>query len=162
MTATFTCPERFEPKDSLALNDPPGLRSAAAADWITWKSYDPFCANVLCDLLPHTQHGEATLEYDSASGDLLAEYRLPVHVTGPAPLPAVFAFRPDGFQKPVELKKTAPSYFRGKVAIGERRGLFRVRPLADSAAFPEVGLYRPEGEKPSPYAATPRSYSIKI
>jgi hypothetical protein len=32
------------------------------------------------------------------------------------------------------------------VAIGERQGLFRVRPLAESRAFPEVGFYRQEEE----------------
>jgi len=117
-----------------------------AADWVTWKSYDRFWANLLRDLLPHTQHGEAKLEYDSSSGDLLAEYRLATHVSEPAPLPAIFVSGPDGFQKPIELKKTAPGHFRGRVAIGNRRGLFRVRPVVDSMAFPEIGLYRPEDE----------------
>jgi Ca-activated chloride channel homolog len=32
------------------------------------------------------------------------------------------------------------------VPIGQNQGLFRVRPLDDSAAFPEVGFYRPEDE----------------
>ncbi|MBI3682220.1 MAG: VWA domain-containing protein [Acidobacteria bacterium] len=117
-----------------------------AADWIGWKHYDRFWANLLRDLLPHTQRGEAKLEYDSANGDLVAEYRLGARAIEPAPPPAIFAFGPDGFQRTVELRKTAPGAFSGRVPIGNRRGLFRVRPLAESAAFPEVGLYRPEDE----------------
>ncbi|MBS1828432.1 MAG: VWA domain-containing protein [Acidobacteria bacterium] len=117
-----------------------------AADWVTWKSYDRFWANVLRDLLPHTQHGEARLEYDSPSGSLIAEYRLAAHVPEPTPLPGLFAFGPDNFQKPVELQKVSPGVFRGRVAIGNRRGLFRVRTLSESMAFPEVGHYRPEDE----------------
>jgi hypothetical protein len=32
------------------------------------------------------------------------------------------------------------------MAIGQNQGLFRVRPLAESRAFPEVGFYRQEDE----------------
>ncbi len=117
-----------------------------AANWITWESYDRFWANLLRDLLPHTQHGESKLEYDSAGGNLVAEYRLAAHVPEPAPLPQLYAFGPDGYQKPMELKKVGPGVFRAAMNIGNRRGLFRVRPLQDMAAFPEIGLYRPEDE----------------
>ncbi len=117
-----------------------------AADWITWKSFDRFWANLLRDLLPHSQSGEARLDYDSASGDLIAEYRLSPQTPEPNPLPPVFVFGPDGFQRPIEMQKLAGGQFRGRLAIGNRRGLFRARPVAESAAFPEVGLYRPEEE----------------
>jgi hypothetical protein len=40
----------------------------------------------------------------------------------------------------------AAGHYRARVAIGERQGLFRVRPLAESRAFPEVGFYRQEDE----------------
>ncbi|MBI3209034.1 MAG: VWA domain-containing protein [Candidatus Solibacter usitatus] len=117
-----------------------------ASEWVTWKSFDRFWANLLRDLLPRTQHGEASLEFDAAGGDLIAFYRLPPHAPDPALPPQVFAAGPDGFQKPVELKKTAPGVYRGRLAIGNRRGLFRVRPVVESTAFPEVGIYRPEDE----------------
>jgi hypothetical protein len=32
------------------------------------------------------------------------------------------------------------------VPIGRNQGLFRVRPLVESRAFPEIGFYRPEDE----------------
>ena len=47
-----------------------------AADWVAWKGYDKFWTNLSRDLLPHAQAGEASVEYDSANGDLVVEYRL--------------------------------------------------------------------------------------
>jgi len=117
-----------------------------AADWLTWKGYDKFWTNVSRDLLPHSQMGEATVEYDSANGDLVVDYRLGKGVEEPAKIPGIFAFGPDGFQQPVEVKKIATGTFRGRLPIGARQGLFRVRPVEDSRAFPEAGLYRPEAE----------------
>lgn len=117
-----------------------------AAEWVTWKGYDKFFTNLSRDLLPHAQAGEATLEYDSANGDLVADYRLGNGVEEPARIPELFAFGPDGFREPIVVKKIAAGSFRGRVQIGSREGLFRVRPLEDSRAFPEAGLYRPESE----------------
>jgi hypothetical protein len=42
--------------------------------------------------------------------------------------------------------KIAAGHYRARLAIGARQGLFRVRPLAESRAFPEVGFYRQEDE----------------
>ncbi len=117
-----------------------------AADWISWKGYDKFWTNVARDLLPNAQSGEATVEFDSANGDLVADYRLGRDVEEPAKIPEIFAFGPDGFQKLIAVKKIAAGQYRGRLAIGDRQGLFRIRPLAESRAFPEVGLYRPEAE----------------
>ncbi len=117
-----------------------------AADWVAWKSYDKFWTNLSRDLLPHAQAGEASVEYDSANGDLVVEYRLGRAVDEPAALPEIFVFGPDGFQKPIVVKKVAAGMFRGRLAIGARQGLFRVRPVEESRAFPEAGLYRPEAE----------------
>ncbi|HXA05739.1 MAG TPA: hypothetical protein VNY30_12905, partial [Bryobacteraceae bacterium] len=36
--------------------------------------------------------------------------------------------------------------YRGVVPIGRNQGLFRVRPLVESRAFPEIGFYRQEDE----------------
>jgi Ca-activated chloride channel family protein len=117
-----------------------------AADWVTWKGYDKFWANLSRDLLPHSQAGEALVEYDSANGDLAVEYRLGRDAEEPAKIPSIFVFGPDGFQRPVAVQKVAAGTFRGRLQIGSRQGLFRVRPLEESRAFPEAGLYRPEPE----------------
>src|SRR5262249_48014794 len=57
-----------------------------------------------------------------------------------------FVFGPNGFRTPLKLAKVAAGYYRGRIPIGQSEGLFRVRPLEESRAFPEVGLYRPEDE----------------
>ena len=121
-------------------------KSRWASDWVTWNGFDKFWTNVFRDLLPHSQVGEARAEYDSASGDLTVEYRLGRDVDEPRKLPAIFALGPAGFQKPVALTKLADGSFRGRVKIGQTQGLFRVRPVEESRAFPEVGFYRQEQE----------------
>ena len=117
-----------------------------AADWVSWKGYDKFWTNLCRDLLPRAQSGEAAVDYDSANGDLMVEYRLGRGVPEPDKIPDVYAFGPDGFQQPVPVKKVASGTFRGRLPIGLRQGLFRVRPAEESRAFPEAGLYRPEAE----------------
>lgn len=117
-----------------------------AADWVSWKGYDKFWTNLCRDLLPRAQGGEASLQYDSANGDLVVEYRLGRGVAEPDPIPDVYAFGPSGFQQPVPVKKIAAGTFRGQLPIGQRQGLFRVRTVGESRAFPEAGLYRPETE----------------
>ena len=121
-------------------------KSRWAEKWITWNGFDKFWVNVFRDLLPHSQSGEATLEYDASSGNLVVNYRLARHIAEPAAIPRIFVFGPDGFQKPVPVRKAAEGSFHGEVAIGTRQGLFRVRPLDDSRLFPETGLYRQEEE----------------
>jgi hypothetical protein len=64
----------------------------------------------------------------------------------PARVPDIFVFGPGGFQRPLKVEKVAEGFFRGRARIEDRQGLFRVRPLEDSRAFPEVGLYRQEPE----------------
>ncbi len=117
-----------------------------AADWVTWKGFDKFWANTMRDLLPRAEGSEATAEYDSASGDLVVNYHLGGDVEDPATMPAIFALGPNGFRHPVPVVKLGGKSYRGKIHIGDLQGLFRVRPLEDSRAFPEIGFYRPEQE----------------
>ena len=117
-----------------------------AAAWVTWPGYDKFWANVVRDLLPHAQPGQTTLTYDAANGLLVADYRFSAGLPAPPVPPAIFAIGPDGFQAPLRLERLSADHFRATVAIANRKGLFRVRPLAESRAFSEVGLYLPEPE----------------
>ena len=57
-----------------------------------------------------------------------------------------FRARARGFQQPVPITKMADGAYRGRIPIGQRQGLFRIRPLNESRAFPEVGFYRQEQE----------------
>jgi uncharacterized protein YegL len=146
----------LEQKDPLFVRWQYGLGRAAvftsdaksrwAAGWVAWPGFDKFWANVFRDLLPHAQAGEATMEYNSANDELIVDYRLGRQVEEPATIPDIFVFGPQGFQRPLRVDKVAQGAFRGRVHIHHGQGLFRVRPLADSRAFPEVGLYLQEEE----------------
>jgi Ca-activated chloride channel family protein len=117
-----------------------------AANWVTWAGFDTLWANIFRDLLPHAQASEAAAEYDRASSDLVVDYRLGRNVAEPAVIPDIYAFGPGGFQSPLKVAKMASGHYRARVPIGERQGLFRIRPLAESRVFPEVGFYRQEEE----------------
>jgi len=117
-----------------------------AVDWVKWKGFDRFWTNLCRDLLPHNEAGEAVTIFDRANSELVVDYRLGRGVEEPEKIPQIFAFGPDGFQQPVDVKKIAAGTYRGRLPIGAREGLFRVRPVEESRAFPETGLYRPESE----------------
>jgi uncharacterized membrane protein len=121
-------------------------KSRWAADWVTWKGFDKLWTNIFRDLLPHAETGEAKTEFDSASGDLIVNYQLGRDVEEPAKLPGIFVMGPGGFQHSLPLTKLADKAYRGKIHIGQRQGLFRIRPLEESHAFPEVGYYQQEQE----------------
>ncbi|HXK01377.1 MAG TPA: hypothetical protein VMS37_03180, partial [Verrucomicrobiae bacterium] len=73
-------------------------------------------------------------------------YRLSRDVPEPEKIPDIFAIGPENFQEPLKVAKVTIGHYRGRLNIGQAQGLFRVRPLADSRAFPEVGFYRQEDE----------------
>jgi len=73
-------------------------------------------------------------------------YQLGKDVEEPAKPPSIFVFGPNGFQHPVPIAKLAGKSYRGRIHIGQLQGLFRIRPLEESHAFPEVGYYRQEQE----------------
>ncbi|MCX6621394.1 MAG: hypothetical protein NTY38_09995, partial [Acidobacteria bacterium] len=117
-----------------------------ASAWVDWSGYDKFWGNVIRDLLPHSEEGEATVVHDSAKGELVVDYRLSRRAGEPAKIPGLYVFGPEGYQRPMEVRKVADGAYRGHVDIGNRHGLFRIRPLEESRAFPETGLYRQEEE----------------
>jgi secreted protein with Ig-like and vWFA domain len=119
-----------------------------AADWLKWKDFDRFWTNVVRDLLPQAPETEAVADYDPATGALVVNYSLgrAEDKDTKAVAPELFALGPDGFRQPMQVAKIANGRYRARVSIGERQGLFRVRPLVESRQFPEVGLYRSEAE----------------
>lgn len=121
-------------------------KSRWAEPWIGWPGFDKFWTNAARDLLTRVDRSEASASYDSANGDLVLRYRLSDEVGEPVSVPPIYAFGPNGFRKPVEVKETARYVYEGRVHIGDTTGLFRARPLSDSTPFEEVGLYRSEPE----------------
>jgi Ca-activated chloride channel homolog len=125
-----------------------------AADWIRWPGFDKFWINVTRDLLPHATASDATATLDAANNDLVVSYRLAGGIKEPDQVPQIFVLGPEGFQKPIEVARAAAGTYEGRLHIGDLRGLFRIRPLADSTAFPEVGFYRQQ-EETQDYGSNP-------
>lgn len=117
-----------------------------AEKWVTWPGFDKLWANTFRDLLPHAAESETSADYDRASNELVVDYHLSKNVPEPETIPDIFAIGPNGFQVPLKVTKVAAGHFRGRIPIGQNQGLFRVRPVTDSRAFPEVGFYRQEDE----------------
>jgi Ca-activated chloride channel family protein len=117
-----------------------------AANWVQWPGFDKLWANIFRDLLPHAPQSETTADFDRASDELVVDYRLSRSVEEPAKTPDIFVLGPDGFHAPLKMGKVAAGHYRGRLGIGQNQGLFRVRPLVESRAFPEVGFYRQEDE----------------
>jgi uncharacterized protein YegL len=117
-----------------------------AANWVAWPGFDRLWTNIFRDLLPHAPASETTADFDRANNELVVEYRLAHGVPEPAKIPDIYALGPNGFQAPLKVDKVAAGHYRGRLSIGQNQGLFRVRPVSDSRAFPEVGFYRQEDE----------------
>jgi len=117
-----------------------------AINWIGWPGFDRLWANIFHDLLPHATQTETAADFDRASNELVVDYRLSRNVPEPAEIPDIYVVGPEGFQAPLKVSKVAAAHYRGRLNIDQQQGLFRVRPVADSRAFPEVGFYRQEDE----------------
>ncbi|HEU5021993.1 MAG TPA: glutamine amidotransferase, partial [Bryobacteraceae bacterium] len=121
-------------------------KSRWSANWIKWDGFDTLWTNIFRDLLPRGSESEANASFDSANQDLIVDYHLSNRAAAPDAPPDIYAIGPGDFHKPVQLSRVSTLDYRARVHIGNVQGLFRVRPLADSRIFPEVGLYRPEEE----------------
>ena len=145
-----------DPMDPLLVRWQYGLGRAAvftsdaknrwAVNWVTWPGFDKLWSNIFRDLLPHAPASEASADFDRASNLLVIDYHLTPNVPEPATVPDIFALGPNSFHAPLKVSKIAAGHYRASLNVGQNQGLFRVRPLADSPAFPEVGFYRQEDE----------------
>ncbi|MFL6449215.1 MAG: VWA domain-containing protein [Bryobacteraceae bacterium] len=121
-------------------------KSRWAEGWVTWPGFDKFWINATRDLLAHTDTSEASARYDTADTSVEVSYRIPSESPEPASIPEIFILGPNGFQKNIPVRKSAPRVYSGTLRTGKLRGVYRIRPVSENAAFPEIGLYRPEQE----------------
>jgi hypothetical protein len=121
-------------------------KSRWASSWVAWNGFDRLWTNIFRDLLPHGNDSEAIARYDAANEELVVDYHLSSRAADPDKVPDLYAIGPGDFRKPLDVVRVSPANYRARVRIGTTEGLFRVRPLNDSRAFPEVGLYRQESE----------------
>lgn len=116
-----------------------------AADWLSWEGYDKFWSNLVRDLLPRSAPQESSIRYDEARNVLLAEYRMEAGRARRQP-PELYVFGTDNYRRPLRAEAVTPGLYRVEAPTGDRRGLFRVRPLEESDDFPELGYYIEEQE----------------
>lgn len=121
-------------------------KSRWAESWIGWPGFDKFWINVTRDLLSHSNRSEGAARFDTANNSIEVTYRLSANTPEPAGIPPIFVLGPNGFEKPITITKTAPRVYSGTLHTGNLRGLFRVRPVTENSAFPEIGLDRQEQE----------------
>ncbi|MFL6353548.1 MAG: VWA domain-containing protein [Bryobacteraceae bacterium] len=121
-------------------------KSRWAEAWVTWPGFDKLWINITRDLLTRTEQSEAAAQFDTANGDILINYHLGSSVREPPEPPQIFGIGPKGFEKPVHVQKVAPRVYQGRLHVGRISGLFRIRPVIESPAFPETGLYRQDEE----------------
>jgi Mg-chelatase subunit ChlD len=121
-------------------------KSRWAANWVTWPGFDKFWINVTRDLLSRGGQTEAHAELDPATDELLVTYRLAPDAPSATRVPQIFVLGPKGFEKPVDVHKVADHFYRGRIEVPRIPGLFRVRPVNESAVFPEVGFYAEDQE----------------
>lgn len=121
-------------------------KSRWAENWITWPGFDKFWINVSRDLLSDADKTEASAQFDTANDDIVVAYHLAAAIAEPASVPDIFVLGPNGFEKPIPVNRIGSHSYSGRLHIGRTRGLFRIRPVNDSAAFPEIGLYRAQRE----------------
>jgi Ca-activated chloride channel homolog len=121
-------------------------KSRWAASWVGWNGFDRLWTNIFRDLLPHGNESEAVARYDAADEEIAVEYHLSNRASEPSSPPDLYVIGPGDFRRPLEVSRVSPGTYRGRVHIGALEGLFRIRPLNETRAFPEVGLYRQESE----------------
>jgi uncharacterized membrane protein/uncharacterized protein YegL len=121
-------------------------KSRWAENWVSWPGFDKFWINVSRDLLPHAARSEAGAQLDTANDELLVTYRLAPDLPEPTSIPTIYVLGPADFQKQITITRVAPHLYSGRLHIGHTRGLFRIRPVNETSAFPEIGLYRQQDE----------------
>jgi Ca-activated chloride channel family protein len=121
-------------------------KSRWAEAWVAWPGFDKFWINITRDLLPHANQSEASAQFDAANEDIVVNYQLGGDVPVPERIPEVFVLGPNQFEKPIRIQKNSAGSYGGRLHIGSASGLFRIRPVNESRAFPEIGLYRQQEE----------------
>ncbi|HEX4750365.1 MAG TPA: VWA domain-containing protein [Bryobacteraceae bacterium] len=121
-------------------------KSRWAENWVNWPGFDKFWTNVTRDLLPHADRSEASAQFNTADDEVTVTYHLGPGVAEPGAVPAIYVLGPNGFEKPIDVTRIAPRVYSGHRHVGRANGLFRIRPVVESSAFPEVGVYRAQEE----------------
>jgi Ca-activated chloride channel homolog len=121
-------------------------KSRWAEPWIGWPGFDKFWINVTRDLLSYSNRSEGTAHFNAANNSIEVTYHLSANTPEPSQIPPIFVLGPNGFEKPITVTRTASHVYSGTLHTGNLRGLFRIRPVVETSAFPEIGLDRQQQE----------------
>jgi len=105
-----------------------------------------FWENAVSHLPKGAPKVEATAEYDKTNDEFVINYHFGRHMPVPAMAAEIFVFGPHGFGTPLSIEKVSETVLRARVRCNHTSGLFRVLPLGESSAFPQVRLYRNDQE----------------
>jgi Ca-activated chloride channel family protein len=119
-----------------------------AVNWVGGPAFDRLWTNLSRDLLPRSPATEAIARYESSSDEIVARYRVTDRNAAAIPemLPDLFVLGPSDFRQSVSLKRVGEQEFEARAPVGNRFGLFRLRPASHVEVFPEIAHYRANSE----------------
>ncbi len=124
-----------------------------ATNWIGRPDFDRLWTNLFRDLLPRSAATEVTTRYDGSQNEIVVRYRLSERqgLDIPDPLPDLYVLGDavsggGDFREAASLERVADREYEARVAIGNRSGLFRIRPATHLDQFPEIAHYRANDE----------------
>lgn len=115
-----------------------------SANWVAWRGFDRFWANLVRDLLPRTPLIEAETRFDPAAGRIVATYRGSPALLEDAPA-EVFAIGPEGYRAAAALERPSAGVLEARFDPGDRLGLFRIAAPGETS-LPSAAFLRADEE----------------
>jgi Ca-activated chloride channel homolog len=120
--------------------------SKRESKWAATAKVDEFWESAVSDLPTGVPKVEATVEDERTNDQFVINYQFDRHMPFPAMAGEIFVFGPHGFGAPLRIEKVSDTVFRARVGCNHASGLFRVVPLSNSSAFPQIRLYKNDQE----------------
>jgi len=114
--------------------------------WSMPAMVDEFWESAVSDVPTGARTVEVSLQDDKANYQFIINYHFDRRMRVPATDAALFVFGPHGFGTSLSIEKVSETGFRARVVCNHAVGLFRVLPLSNSSAFPQVRLYKNDEE----------------
>jgi hypothetical protein len=120
--------------------------SIRESKWAATAKVDEFWQSAVSDLPTGVPKVEVTVEDERTNDQFVINYQFDRHLPFPAMAAEIFVFGPHGFGAPLPIEKISDTVFRARVGCNHASGLFRVLPLSNSSAFPQIRLYTNDQE----------------
>jgi Ca-activated chloride channel family protein len=116
--------------------------SRRESKWAATAKVEEFWESAVSDLPTGVPKVEVTVEDERTNDQFVINYQFDRHIPFPAMAAEMFVFGPHGFGAPLAIEKVSDTVFRARVGCNHASGLFRVLPLSNSSAFPQIRLYK--------------------